>query len=132
MTKREQLAIYAKCLTDPIYCIEHFFETFDKTQNGYVPFKLFPKQREIIDAYQTHRSNIIAKPRQAGVSTTTAAYLAWKMVFANSSNPEKVLILANKQDLSQEILKKIKEFIKQFPDWMGIIFDTDSKKCSIQ
>ena len=128
MTKREQLAIYAKCLSDPIYCIEHFFETFDKTQDGYVPFKLFPKQKEIINAYETHRSNIIAKPRQAGVSTTTAAYMAWKMAFADSSNPEKVLILANKQDLSQEILKKVKEFLRQFPDWMGLKFDTDSKK----
>ena len=65
-----------RCLKDPIYAIESYLETEDRTQKGFVPFKLFPRQKELILAYKDHHHNIVMKPRQAGISTTTAAYLA--------------------------------------------------------
>jgi hypothetical protein len=43
-----------------------------------------------------HRFNLVTKPRQAGVSTTTAAYMSIKLV-GQMLNPEAVLIIANKQ-----------------------------------
>ena len=141
LTREEIFKEYAKCLTSPIYAIETYLETFDKTQEGFVPFKLFPRQKEIIYAYQKHRFNLITKPRQAGVSTTTAAYMAIKVGFADSENPEAVLIIANKQELAFEFLAKIKEFVSQLPRWVWgaeyygnqkneekSIFLTDSKK----
>jgi len=141
LTKQQQLEEYAKCIINPAYAIESFLETFDKTQEGFVPFKLFEKQLEIIDGYENHRFNIVAKPRQAGVSTTTAAYAAVKVGFADPDNPEKILILANKQDMAQEFLGKIKDFLAQLPRWIWgsdyygtsekekkSIFITDSKK----
>ena len=141
LTRDEIFKEYAKCLTSPIYAIETYLETFDKTQEGFVPFKLFPRQKEIIHAYEKHRFNLITKPRQAGVSTTTAAYMAIKVGFADSENPEAVLIIANKQELAFEFLAKIKEFVSQLPRWVWgaeyygnqkneekSIFLTDSKK----
>ena len=114
MTRAEQLEIYARCLGDPIFAIETFFKTFDKTQEGFVPFKLFYKQKEIIRSYVKHNRNIVTKPRQAGVSTTTAAFIAAICAFGNPNNPHKVLILANKQKLAQEILaKETNSFTKQ-------------------
>ena len=141
LTKQEIFKEYAKCLASPIYAIETYLETFDKTQEGFVPFKLFPRQKEIIHAYEAHRFNIVTKPRQAGVSTTTAAYLAIKVAFADKDNPEKILIIANKQELAFEFLAKIKDFLNQVPRWVWgteyygdvkaeakSIFITDSKK----
>lgn len=141
LTKQEIFKEYAKCLASPIYAIETYLETFDKTQEGFVPFKLFPRQKEIIHAYEAHRFNIVTKPRQAGVSTTTAAYLAIKVAFADKDNPEKILIIANKQELAFEFLAKIKDFLSQVPRWVWgseyygdakaearSIFITDSKK----
>jgi len=141
LTRGEILKEYAKCLASPVYAIETFFETFDKTQEGFVPFKLFPKQKEIIYAYENNRFNLITKPRQAGVSTTTAAYMAVKVGLADSDNPENVLIIANKQALAFEFLSKIKDFLDQLhrwiwgPDYYGnpknekkTIFLTDSKQ----
>lgn len=109
---------YSKCLMDPIYGIETYLETFDKTQHGNVQFKLFPKQKEIIYAYEKHRFNLVTKPRQAGVSTTTAAYMSIKVAFADEDNPEAVLIIANKQELAFEFLAKIKSFLSQIPRWV--------------
>jgi hypothetical protein len=141
LTTTEIFKEYAKCLTSPIYAIETYLETFDKTQEGFVPFKLFPRQKEIIHAYEKHRFNLITKPRQAGVSTTTAAYMAIKVGFAGEDNPEAVLIIANKQELAFEFLAKIKDFLSQLPRWVWgsdyygnskneakSIFLTDSKK----
>jgi len=141
LTKSEIFKEYAKCLTSPIYGIEAYLETFDKTQEGFVPFKLFPRQKEIIYAYEKNRFNLITKPRQAGVSTTTAAYMAIKVGFADVDNPEAVLIIANKQELAFEFLAKIKDFLSQLPRWVWgpeyygnakneakSIFITDSKK----
>jgi len=141
LTTTEIFREYAKCLTSPIYAIETYLETFDKTQEGFVPFKLFPRQKEIIHAYEAHRFNLVTKPRQAGVSTTTAAYMSIKVGFADAENPEAILIIANKQELAFEFLAKIKDFLSQLPRWVWgneyygnakneakSIFLTDSKK----
>jgi hypothetical protein len=141
LTAQEIYREYSKCLVNPIYAIETYLETFDKTQEGFVPFKLFPRQKEIISAYEKHRFNIVTKPRQAGVSTTTAAYMSIKVGWADSENPENILIIANKQELAFEFLAKIKDFLGQLPRWVWgheyygnpkndskSIFLTDSKK----
>jgi hypothetical protein len=118
LTTQEIFTEYAKGLMDPMYIIETYLETFDKTQEGFVPFQLFPRQREIIKAYEKHRFNIVTKPRQAGVSTTTAAYMAVKVGWADEKNPENILIIANKQELAFEFLAKIKDFLSQLPRWV--------------
>ena len=141
LTAQEIFKEYSKCLMNPVYAIENYLETFDKTQEGFVPFKLFPRQKEIIGAYEKHRFNLVTKPRQAGVSTTTAAYMAIKVGWADEDNPEAVLIIANKQELAFEFLAKIKDFLSQLPRWVWgheyygnpkndgkTIFLTDSKK----
>lgn len=126
--KRQLLLEYAKCAKDPSYTIESYFETFDKTQEGFVPFKLFDKQKVLITNYENNRFNLVLKYRQAGISTVTAAYAAVKTAFAISDNPERVLILANKQETAVEFLNKITGFIKQLPPWVNISFDKSSQK----
>jgi hypothetical protein len=126
--KRQLLLEYARCAKDPSYTIESYFETFDKTQEGFVPFKLFDKQKLLISNYEGNRFNLVLKYRQAGISTVTAAYAAVKTAFAISDNPERVLILANKQETAVEFLNKITGFIKQLPEWANISFDKSSQK----
>jgi len=129
LTTQEIFQEYAHCLTDSVHAIETYLETFDKTQEGFVPFKLFPRQKEIIKAYDKHRFNIVTKPRQAGVSTTTAAYMSIKVGFGDRDNPENILIIANKQELAFEFLAKIKDFLGQLPRWVwGSEYCGDAKK----
>jgi len=141
LTANEILKEYTNCILDPIYTIETYFKTFDRTNNGFVPFHLFEKQKDIVRAYEEHRFNLVAKPRQAGVSTTTAAYLGVKVAFADKDNPEAILIVANKQDMAFEFLSKVKDFLSQIPRWVWgseyygtpekekkTIFISDSKK----
>ena len=130
MERKEQLQEYAKCLSDPTYAIETYLETFDQTQSGYVPFHLFPKQKELVHSIFENRFTIVTKPRQAGITTTTAACMAVKVSFyGDESVPDKILILANRQEIAQEFLKKIKEFLEQVPRWVwGLDYAEDPKK----
>ena len=124
-SKVEILKEYANCLKSPIYTIEKYLETFDKTQNKYVPFKLFPDQVTLVKNLDRANENICMKYRQAGVSTTTAAWSSTKLVFAPKESPEKILILANKLDTAVELATKVKNFLRQYPSWMGVAFDNN-------
>jgi len=118
LTTSEILSEYAKCVMDPKYAIQNYLSTFDKTQEGFVPFKLFPRQREIIDSYSVNRFNIVTKPRQAGISTVTQAYSAIKCAFADSNNPETIIVIANKLNLAKKFTRGIKDYIQQLPRWV--------------
>jgi len=118
LTGEEILMEYTNCLISPEYAIKNYLTTFDKTQEGFVPFNLFKKQSEIIQDYETHRYNIVTKPRQAGISTVTQAYMATKIAFADPKNPETILVIANKLKLAQKFLKGIKEYLIQYPRWV--------------
>jgi hypothetical protein len=120
LSKQEQLLEYAKCLRSYSYAIETYLTTFDNTQKKFVPFKLFPKQKQLVKALKNHNFNIVTKPRQAGVTTTTSAFIALLTVLASKESPQKVLILANKQETAIDILKKVKDFITQLPDWFRL------------
>ena len=126
--KRSLLIEYAKCSSDPVHVIENYFETFDKTREGYVPFQLFDGQKKLVSNYKKHRFNLVLKYRQAGISTVTAAYSAVLTAFASPERPEKVLILANKQETAIEFQNKIINFIKQLPQWVNVGFEKSSQK----
>ena len=62
MERTEKIKLYANSLKDPIYAIETFLKTYDLTQKGFVPFKLFHKQKDIIKSYEKYDRNIVTKP----------------------------------------------------------------------
>lgn len=120
-----------KCLIDKtrIYMIENFLTTYDLGKREYVPFKLFPRQRDFLQAVGKYQNNVTTKPRQAGITTTTAAFLACEIALANPKSPETVLIVGNKLDLSQQMLGKIREFLYQIPRffWGDEYYSPDPK-----
>ncbi len=79
----------------------------------------------MLQDYEEHNENIALKYRQAGVSTVTAAWVSKKLAFAKKIKPEKILIIANKLDTSLEMANKIRAFVGQWPDWVGIGFATE-------
>lgn len=128
LNRQKILLEYAKIKQDPTYAIETYMQTFDMTQAGFVPFKLFAGQKKLVKNYLGERFNLCLKYRQAGISTVTAAYGAVRIGFADPKLPERILILANKLDTASEFLNKIVAFIKQLPSWAGIQFLKESSK----
>ena len=90
-----------------------------------VPLDLFPEQVQLILDYENFNDNIVDKYRQAGVTTVTAAWISKILQMAKPEKPEKILIVANKRDTAIEMATKIKDFLKQWPDWINVGFDPD-------
>lgn len=122
LSKEQVMLEYVKCMKDTSYALRTYLQTYDNTVQKYVPLELFPDQISLLDDYENFNENIALKYRQAGVSTVTAAWASRKLVFAKKQKPEKILIIANKLDTSQEMANKIRSFIGQWPGWVGVDF----------
>jgi len=121
-TKIEQLKEYARIIKDTPYAMKTYLQTYDNTQNRFVPLDLFPDQIQLIRDYENYNENITRKYRQAGVTTVTAAWCSKIMQTAKPERPEKILIVANKRDTAIEMANKIRAFIDQWPDWINVGF----------
>lgn len=119
LTEEEQTIEFLKCAYDPIHFIETYLTVFDQTKGDsgeIVPFKLFNFQKRLIDDYQEHRFNVANKYRQAGISTTTCAYLAWYIMFQEN---RAVAIVANKLETAQnELMSDVVDFIESCPAFL--------------
>jgi len=119
LTFEEQEDEIIRCAANPIYFIETFLTIFDQTQGvagTIVPFKLFDFQKDLIDSYQNNRFVVANKYRQAGVSTTTCAYIAWYVMFNRN---RAVAIVADKLETATgELMSDVVEFIESCPAWL--------------
>ena len=111
---------FAKCYKDKsrIYKIQNYLKTFDNTRKKDVPFQLFPRQQDLCRALGDASNVVTTKPRQAGITTTSGAFIACEMCLADKESPQTVLAIGNTLDLAQQMLFKIRDFLMQFPVWM--------------
>ena len=107
LTKSEILKEILKSGKDPAYFIKNYARIAHPLQ-GLIPFKLYDFQEQLLRDFNDHRFNVILKARQLGISTTTAAYIAWMMLFHRNKN-----ILA-KWEMEEE-LENI-EWNEEFPN----------------
>jgi len=119
LTIVEQTDEFIKCSINPIYFIETYLTVFDQTQGDgglIVPFKLFEFQKDLIQAYQGFKENVANKYRQAGVSTTTCAYISWYLMFTKNRY---VAVIADKLETARdELMSDIKDFIEGCPAYL--------------
>ena len=125
LSKEQILLEYAKCAHDTPYALRTYLQTYDNTQSKYVPLELFNDQITLVKDYDTCEENIALKYRQAGVSTVTSAWASKRLVFAKKSKPEKILIIANKLDTAVEMANKVRAFVEQWPNWLGVGFSPE-------
>ena len=116
LTKQEILKEVVKAGKDPAYFTINYCR-ISHPQKGLIPFKAYDYQQELLEDFTDYRFNIILKARQLGISTITAAYIAWLMLFYRDKN---ILVVATKLQTATNLVKKVKAIIKHLPDWMRI------------
>lgn len=109
-----QVKEYLRCADDPIYFINNFCQivTLD---HGLQPFKLYPCQENKIKVIHENRKVLLMESRQAGKTTTSAAYILWYTLFQSSKT---VAILANKATAAREVLSRYQLMYEHLPSWM--------------
>jgi hypothetical protein len=103
-----------RCGKDPQYFMNKYCKIQHPTR-GLIPFKTYKFQEECVSDFNKHRFNIILKSRQLGLSTVTAMYAVWMALFHREKN---ILIIATKQAVAQNIVKKVKTAIASLPSWL--------------
>jgi hypothetical protein len=116
LTKKEVMTEIVRCGKKPEYFI-HTYAKITHPLKGLIPFHLYPFQEKLLEDFEDHRFNVILKARQLGISTITAAYVAWMMMFHREKN---VLVIATKFSTAANLVKKVKAIIKNLPDWLKI------------
>lgn len=101
---------------DPVYFINNYAK-ISHPLKGLIPFKTYDYQTELIENFNDYRFNCVLKARQLGISTITAAYVAWLMMFHRDKN---VLVIATKFQTAANLVKKVKSIHRHLPEWMMI------------
>jgi hypothetical protein len=124
LTKEKIVKEIVKSGKNPSY----FINTYCKIPHpgkGLIPFKTYDFQSELVDNLALHRFIVVLKARQLGISTITAAYVAWLVLFHRDKN---VLIVATKLSTAANLVRKVKIILKNLPKWIRISdFEVDNK-----
>tara|TARA_R110000744_G_scaffold358316_1_gene465404 strand:- start:186 stop:1757 length:1572 start_codon:yes stop_codon:yes gene_type:complete len=107
---------YLKCAQDPV----HFMRKYcyiQHPQRGRIQFNLFPFQDKVLTLWRDNPYSIILKSRQLGISTLSAGYSLWLMIFHKDKN---ILCIATKQDTAKNMVTKVKFMYENLPSWLKI------------
>ena len=128
LSKEEVVKEIVKCGKDATYFINNYAK-ISHPLLGLIPFNTYEFQDELINDFNDHRFNIVLKARQLGISTITAAYVAWMMMFRRDKN---VLVMATKFGTASNLVKKVKSIHKNLPAWMKIAKITIDNRTSFE
>ena len=128
LTKQEIIKEVVKCGKDPIYFTNNYAK-IPHPIKGLIPFKTYPYQGDLLETFNDYRFTVILKARQLGISTITAAYIVWMMLFHRDKN---ILVMATKFSTAANLVKKVKSIIKYLPEFVRIAQVTVDNRTSFE
>ena len=118
---------YVKCAKSATYFMKKYCMIQHPTK-GKIPFHLYPYQEDTLQDFQECDRMVILKSRQLGISTLTAGYALWMILFHNDKN---VLVVAIDQNTSKNLVTKVKVMFDNLPSWLKLKA-TESNKLSMR
>jgi intein/homing endonuclease len=117
-----------KCGKDPVY----FFNKYVKIQHptkGSIKFSTYDFQDGVVKDFLKHRLNIVLKARQLGLSTITASFALWMVLFQQNTN---ILVIATDLRTAINFIRKCKFMLNNLPDWLVLGEISSETKQSIE
>lgn len=126
---------YKKCACDIIYFVSNYVKF--KNDKGFTLVKLRDYQQDVLhlfgdeiwdedlqDVKMKHNRICLLQSRQTSKTTTTCSYFLWYMCFHADRN---LLITANKESTTKEILRKCLDMLKGLPYFLKPGIEEQSK-----
>jgi len=124
LSKKEKVKEILKCGKDPSYFLTTYAR-ISHPMHGLILFDTYDFQDDLLDHFNDYRFNVILKARQLGISTITAGYIVWMMLFHRD---KAILGMATKFATAGNLVKKVKGIMKNVPDWLKIAtIDVDNR-----
>ena len=114
---------YIKCAKDPAHFMKKYCN-IQHPQRGRILFNLYPFQEKVLHLMQENPYSIILKSRQLGISTLSAGYSLWLMLFHKDKN---ILCIATKQETARNMVTKVKFMYDNLPSWLKIPAEENNK-----
>ena len=114
---------YLKCAQDPAHFMKKYCHIQHPTR-GRIMFNLYPFQEKVLRLWRDNPYNIVLKSRQLGISTLTAGYSLWMMLFQKDKN---VLCIATKQETAKNMVTKVKFMFENLPSWLKVPAEENNK-----
>ena len=114
---------YLRCKKDPV----HFMRKYcyiQHPQRGRIQFNLYPFQEKVLTLMRDNPYSIILKSRQLGISTLSAGYALWLMIFHKDKN---ILCIATKQETAKNMVTKVKFMYENLPSWLKVDAEENNK-----
>ena len=114
---------YLKCAKDPV----HFMKKYcyiQHPQRGRIQFNLYPFQEKVLKLFRDNPYSIVLKSRQLGLSTLSAGYSLWLMIFHKDKN---ILCIATKQETAKNMVTKVKFMFENLPSWLKVDASENNK-----
>jgi len=105
---------FSRCAQDPV----HFMRKYCYIQHphkGKIKFNLYDFQETALTELRDNDYNVILKSRQLGISTLSAGYSLWLMLFHNDKN---ILVIATKQEVAKNLVTKVRVMHDGLPGWL--------------
>ena len=116
LDKKQQVKEILKCGKDPAYFLKTYAR-ISHPMHGLILFDTYDFQDALLNDFNDYRFNVILKARQLGISTITAGYVVWMMLFHRDKS---ILVMATKFATAGNLVKKVKGIMRQLPDWLKI------------
>jgi hypothetical protein len=105
---------YMACAKDPVFFMRQYCY-IQHPKRGKIKFNLYPFQEDSLTELRDNRYNIILKSRQLGISTLTAGFALWSMLFNEDFN---VLVIATTQEVAKNLVNKVQIMNEMLPSWL--------------
>jgi len=114
---------YAMCAKDPVFFMRQYCY-IQHPKKGKIKFNLFPFQETSLTELRDNRYNVILKSRQLGISTLSAGFALWSMLFKQDFN---VLVIATTQEVAKNLVTKVRVMHDNLPSWLKGNIEADNK-----
>ncbi len=117
MTDEQIFIEYTKCLTEPSYVIEKYFQV-QGNDRRWIPFKLNENQKRLVTYLNIYRFNIGKTSRGVGTTSILAAWVAAKLAFSDIESPELISYITHNLSSGEFFLSEVKFFLSFLPRWV--------------
>lgn len=96
--------------------IRRYVSIFDPDVPGVViPFRLWPAQEQVLDAFLTKRLVIVLKARQLGLTWLALAYTLWRMLFSPGFT---AIAISRREKDAQKLVERVEFMLRHLPGWI--------------
>ena len=113
-----------QCQRIPAYFLERYCQVYDATARVWLPFGLWPAQRDVLIDLEQHRLTVILKARQLGLSWLVVGWALWLMLFQPAAT---VLFFSKRDQEAVHLLAfRLRGMLDRLPDWLRPVLVADN------